>query len=181
MKTLYPTLLITAGLLTLTPLASAQTVPTPRLKPAITQSVSLEGPVQIGLARIDDQRLIAAPFEELRHWAALSMRFDNATKLFPVSPTSLNYVSAPFSKGGAPSSNHLDEIRLAAALQGQSFVLVYGEANTELSGVLLGTYTGRVYGRITHVKGPTAIPDFIAQAEALIGKLNPDAESIMTS
>lgn len=186
------------------PLANAQYIPTPRVKPAA--SISFDTPTSIGLARVDQGRLIVAPFEELRSWAALSMRFEGAATLFPVSPTSLNSVSAEFAEGGQESSNRIDEIRLAAALQGQNFVLIYGEgvdanagmiggqkyeysglSNTvnlpkaQIKGALVGTYTGRIYGVISTNENANPLADFMKKAQTLIGNIDPDAEGRMTS
>lgn len=154
--------------------AAEANVPTPRLKPAPYSDAVMPAGAKVGIARIEEGRLRAAPFNELRDWASMSLTLDPAQISFaPVSPVAL----ARFTPTQFDSSNKIDEIRLAAAEQGMSHVIIYGREsdarwnsfggmaldNTGLTvpaghrlspkgkvkALIVGTYSGTIYGTVT--------------------------------
>lgn len=165
-----------AAIIAFAPNASAAeaNVPTPRLKPAPYDDAVMPAGAKVGIARIEEGRLRAAPFNELRDWASMSLTLDPAQISFaPVSPVAL----ARFTPTQFDSSNKIDEIRLAAAEQGMSHVIIYGREsdarwnsfggmaldNTGLTvpaghrlspkgkvkALIVGTYSGTIYGTVT--------------------------------
>jgi len=184
--------------------AQSATIPTPRLKPA-PNAAMVSSP--IGFARLDQGRMIAAPFSELRDFAALSMRMDGAVTLSPVSPTTLNAVSASYPLGGGESTNRFDEIRLAAAAQGQRYVLIYGMGQDaqwnsfgglalrdtgfvvpvghqfspkgKVKALLVGTYSGTVYGTVTSDDMSEGLTDFTRRVEELLTHIRADDEPVI--
>lgn len=185
-------------------LAQDLNVPTPRLKP-IPAAAMVSAP--IGFARLDEGRMIAAPFSELRDFAAMSIRMDGAVSLSPVSPTTLNAVSASYPAGGHESENKLDEIRLAAAAQGQRYVLIYGmgqdaqwnsfgglalrdtgfvvpaghqlSPKAKVKALLVGTYSGTVYGTVTSDDMSEGLTDFTHRVEDLLTHIRADDEPVI--
>lgn len=129
---------ISAAALCMAASASAQSgaVPSPRVKPSAFTQAAVSAPIlsasdAIGIARIDQGRLIGAPLYELRDWAGLSARLssarDNGANRFaPITPTAIFNVTAAYAMGGRESDNRLDEIRLAAADQNMPYVIIYG-------------------------------------------------------
>ena len=79
---------------------------------------------RIAVARLDGGRLIPTPFGEEFDWEMLAKR-TGATIEQLGAGTALNYVpEIPFD--GTDTENKIDEIRLAAANEGYSHVILYG-------------------------------------------------------
>jgi len=194
-----------AAIIAFTPNASAgdANVPTPRLKPAAHSDAFVPTGAKVGIARIEDGRLRAAPFNELRDWATMSLTLDPARISFaPVSPVAL----ARFTPTQVDSANKIDEIRLAAAEQGMSHVIIYGREadarwnsfggmaldNTGLTipaghrlspkgkvkALIVGTYSGTIYGTVTSQDGES-LGDLTGRVKTVLSGMN--SAQIITS
>lgn len=207
MKNLITSTLIAAAAITALSFspstASAQTVPSPQLKPASTSITAL--PAHIGFARIENGKLIAAPNDELRDFAALSTRLGSAINLAPVSPAAMTRII------GAPhtSENKLDEIRMTAAASGQRFVVIYGAgpdagwnsfgrqalrdtgltvpAGHELSpkgarkALIVGSFSGTIYATVTSNTQTGGADDLTRRIEAVLSEISADSEPFIAS
>lgn len=185
--------------------ASAQTgaAPAPRLKPAATSLTAL--PAHIAIARIDNGKLVAAPHDELRDFAALSGRIGDAVTFAPISPAALSRDLG----ANIDSSNKLDEIRMLAAASGHRFAIIYGTgadarwnsfgrmalrdtgltvpAGQQLSpkgqakALIVGAYSGTIYATVTSNTRTGGIDDLTRRIEAVLGEISADAEPFIAS
>ncbi len=194
----HAALIAIAAIIAFAPNASAleANVPTPRLKPAPYSDALIPSGAKVGIARIEDGRLRAAPFDELRDWATMSLTINPAQVSFaPVSPIAL----AKFTPTQIDSSNKIDEIRLAAAEQGMSHVIIYGREgdaqwnsfggmaldNTGLTvpaghrlspkgkvkALIVGTYSGTIYGTVTSQDGES-LTELTTRVKTVLGAMS---------
>jgi len=102
---------------------------------------------KIGIARLDGGRLIPTPFGEEFDWELLSRRTTANISLLSAGDY-LKYIpEIPF--GGVDTDNKIDEVRLTAANEGYSHVLIYS-MNTD---AYLSSFGGKVLsqtGLIVH-------------------------------
>ena len=88
------------------------------MEPVLTRSA------KIGVARLDGGRLIPTPYGEEFDWELLSRRTDANISLLSAGDY-LKYIpEIPFD--GHDTDNKIDEVRLTAANEGFSHVLIYG-------------------------------------------------------
>lgn len=136
MKTLFKTAAIAALITGFANSASALEVLNPIEVPGTTVSL-FEGAVfeptevatrpqfaKIGVARIDGGRLIPTPFGEEYDWQLLDRRMDTKVELMSAGDY-LKYIPE-IAFQGLDTDNKIDEIRLTAANEGYSHVLIYG-------------------------------------------------------
>lgn len=96
---------------------------------AVTPETKVEMPkldatAKIGVARLDGGRLIPTPYDEEFDWKMLDKRSDADISLMNAG-SYLKYIpEIPFQ--GVDTDNKIDEIRLTAANEGFSHVLIYG-------------------------------------------------------
>jgi len=148
---------------------------------------------KIGIARLDNGRLIPAPLGELADWGFLDKR--SVANFEPISPAAVikNIPEVPM--GGRDSDNKLDEIRMTAADLKMDYVLVYGmgkdaqwgsfggkalmetgfqiDENTvspraSAKAFLVDTYTGKVFGEVTSEEIEFGVGDLTEKVDALI-------------
>ncbi len=151
---------------------------------------------KIGIARIENGRLISAPMAELRNWAALDKLSD--TTFAPISPVAL-FKNVPMGpKIERESENKLDEIRITASDLNMDYVLIYGMGGDaqwgsfagqamaetgftvdkhtisprgEIKALLVNTYTGKVYGTVVSDILTFNISNLTQKVDALINAL----------
>ena len=102
---------------------------------------------KIGIARLDGGRLIPTPFGEEFDWELLSRRTDANISLLSAGDY-LKYIpEIPFD--GVDTDNKIDEVRITAANEGFSHVLIYGlDSDAHLSS--FGGKALRETGLIVH-------------------------------
>jgi len=88
------------------------------------KSPALPKTAKIAVARLDEGRMIPAPYAEEFDWTVLDNRSDMDVSMLNVSDY-LKYIPAT-PLHDAESHNKIDEVRMAAALTGYSHVLIYG-------------------------------------------------------
>lgn len=164
-------LTIAAAIIAFAPGARAAdaSIPAPRLKPAVYNDAALPAAAKVGIARVDEGYLKAASFDELYDWAQMSLRLDPAQINFaPISPVAMAWTIP----NSFEAQNKVDQIRLAAANQGMSHVIIYGQSDDQgfggissagqglsgeiaaprghgtLTAIVVGTYSGRIYGTV---------------------------------
>lgn len=82
---------------------------------------------QIGLARIDNGRLIVTPHTEMKRWSQMgSALSETIGGLTPIDVARYVSNTPDIPMHGRDSDNKLDEIRMTAADQGLDYVLLYG-------------------------------------------------------
>lgn len=79
---------------------------------------------KIAVARLDGGRLIPTPFGEEFDWELLDRRVDHNIELLPTS-SFLKYIPE-IALDGQDTDNKIDEVRLMAANEGYSHVIIYG-------------------------------------------------------
>jgi len=85
---------------------------------------ALDITAKIGVARLDGGRLIPTPYEEEFDWKLLNKRSDMNISLMSAGAY-LKYIpEIPFQ--GIDTDNKIDEVRITAANEGFSHVLIYG-------------------------------------------------------
>jgi len=198
----HAALIAVAAIVAFAPSASAAggDVPTPRVKPAAYSDAVMTAGAKVGIARIEDGRLRAAPFNELRDWASMSTTMDPARISFaPVSPVAL----ARLTPTEVDSDNKIDEIRLAAAQQGMSHVIIYGRESDarwnsfggmaldstgltvpaghrlspkgKVKALIVGTYSGTIYGTVTSQDGES-LTELTSRVKTVLGRMGADAD-----
>ncbi|MEP1231709.1 MAG: hypothetical protein ABJG88_13635 [Litorimonas sp.] len=104
--------------------AAQNTLPRDILKPTLQMTAEMK----IGVARLDGGRLIPTPYSEEFDWELLARRTaKNSGATIEVMNTGdyLKYIpEIPFH--GIDTDNKIDEIRLTAANEGYSHVIIYG-------------------------------------------------------
>ena len=162
------------------------------------QTPCIKGNAKIGIARLDQGRLIAAPIAELRDWAYLNNRSN--VKFDIISPAAhiKNIPEVPM-MGGRDSDNKLDEIRMTASDLRMDYVLIYGmgmdarwgsfggkamiDTGFKLTNnqyapagrakaLLVNTYTGKILGTIVSEDIEFSIGDLTDKIEVLIHDLS---------
>jgi len=138
MKTLFKTAAIAALITGFANSASALEILNPLSVPgyeielfegqAISE-VNLETPAlpktaKIAVARLDQGRMIPAPYGEEYDWKLLDKRSDMTVSMLSVSDY-LKYIPAT-ELHIADSDNRIDEVRMTAAAEGFSHVIIYG-------------------------------------------------------
>jgi len=88
------------------------------------QSPTLPKTAKIAVARLDEGRMIPTPYAEETDWQLLNKRSEMDVSMLSVSDY-LKYVPAqPLHI--ADSDNRIDEVRMTAALEGYSHLIIYG-------------------------------------------------------
>lgn len=151
---------------------------------------------RIAVARLDGGKLIPTPFGEEYDWELLDRRVDLNIDLLP--PASFLKYTANYAFADGDTDNEIDEIRLTAANEGFSHVILYGLdadaywasfggkalpdtglvigdecdcwAGAKAKALLVNTHTGEVLG--------TATADDVTYN---IGKLADDMERVLDS
>ena len=151
---------------------------------------------RIAVARLDGGKLIPTPFGEEYDWELLDRRVDLNIDLLP--PASFLKYTANYAFADGDTDNEIDEIRLTAANEGFSHVILYGLdadaywasfggkalpdtglvigdecdcwAGAKAKALLVDTHTGEVLG--------TATADDVTYN---IGKLADDMERVLDS
>lgn len=96
----------------------------PSLSENIVKTPALPTTAKIAVARLDQGRMIPTPYAEERDWTLLDQRSKQDISLLSVSDY-LKYVPAtPLHI--AQNDNRIDEVRMTAALEGYSHVIIYG-------------------------------------------------------
>lgn len=189
----------------LAPMAFANDIPVPRLKPSPYLELELtqnEAPL-IGIARIEDGKLVAAPASELLDWVSMDNRvMDNVATFKPLSPVKL--ASLMPENQSIDSDNKIDEIRMAAADSGMRYVIIYGfdrdaawnsfgrqklsdtglyvpaghklSAKGKVKALIVGTYSGTIYGTVTSNDLDEGLGNFTKRVEDVVKAL-PDREA----
>ncbi|NNC37329.1 MAG: hypothetical protein HKO02_07725 [Hyphomonadaceae bacterium] len=158
-----------------------------------TQEPIFNTNAKIGVARLDNGRLIPAPLSELLDWQFLDKR--SVVNFEPISPAAVikNIPEVPM--GGRDSDNKLDEIRMTAADLKMDYVLVYGLGKDALWGcfggkalletgfqfdentvspragakaLLVDTYSGKIFGEVTSELIEFGVGDLTDKVDALI-------------
>ena len=95
--------------------------------PALSETAeapTLPKTAKIAVARLDQGRMIPTPYAEETDWKLLDKRFEMDVSMLSVSDY-LKYIPAqPLHI--ADSDNRIDEVRMTAALEGYSHVILYG-------------------------------------------------------
>ena len=160
------------------------------------QKAAFNTHAKIGIARLDNGRLIPAPLGELQDWVFLDKR--SVASFAPISPAAMikNIPEVPMD--GRDSDNKLDEIRMTAADLEMDYVLVYGvgkdaqwgsfggralmdtgfqiDENTVspragAKAFLVDTYTGKIFGEVTSEDIEFGVGDLTDKVDALIAEL----------
>lgn len=190
--------------LTLSPAVSAQTVPSPSLKPVVAAPIANIA-ADIAVAKVRDGKLVLAPFAELRDFAELEMRLGDKIGLTPITP---DYVSRTIH---APqgSDNAVDEIRMTAAAKAKRYTIIYGfgpDAGTESLGrvdmtqtgliapaadktparrtykaVIVGSFTGKVYATVTSDTYTNGVDDLTRRIEAALSEIPSGSEPFIAA
>ena len=187
-----------AGLTMLPPVAGAQTVPSPKLKPSPASVTNM--PAEIAIAKVRRGELARASFSDMRDFAELEMRMDGRVDFSPITPDWLDRtIAAP-----QEASNTIDEIRMTAAANGNRFTIIYGygpDAGDEAVGrlslsdaglisaattrtsspttykaMIIGSYTGTVYGTVTSDTYTNGLDDLTRRLEAKLSEISTDSE-----
>jgi len=88
------------------------------------QTLSIETTAKIAVARLDGGRLIPTPYNEEFDWTMLDKRLSAEITLMNAG-SYLKYIpEIPFQ--GQDTDNKIDEVRITAAAEGFSYVLIYG-------------------------------------------------------
>ena len=96
----------------------------PTLSQTSFKAPALPKTAKIAVARLDQGRLIPTPYSEEYDWTLLDKRSDMEVSLLSLSAY-LKYIPAtPLHI--AQSDNRIDEVRMTAALEGYSHVIIYG-------------------------------------------------------
>ncbi len=96
----------------------------PTLSQTNIKTPALPKTAKIAVARLDEGRLIPTPYGEEYDWTLLDKRSDMEVSLLSLSAY-LKYIPAtPLHI--AQSDNRIDEVRMTAALEGYSHVIIYG-------------------------------------------------------
>lgn len=96
----------------------------PTLSQTNIKTPALPKTAKIAVARLDEGRLIPTPYSEEYDWTLLDKRSDMEVSLLSLSAY-LKYIPAtPLHI--AQSDNRIDEVRMTAALEGYSHVIIYG-------------------------------------------------------
>ena len=96
----------------------------PTLSQTSLKTPALPKTAKIAVARLDEGRLIPTPYGEEYDWTLLDKRSDMDVSLLSLSAY-LKYIPAtPLHI--AQSDNRIDEVRMTAALEGYSHVIIYG-------------------------------------------------------
>ena len=96
----------------------------PTLSQTNINAPALPKTAKIAVARLDEGRLIPTPYSEEYDWTLLDKRSDMDVSLLSLSAY-LKYIPAtPLHI--AQSDNRIDEVRMTAALEGYSHVIIYG-------------------------------------------------------
>ena len=96
----------------------------PTLSQTSFKTPALPKTAKIAVARLDQGRLIPTPYGEEYDWTLLDKRSDMDVSLLSLSAY-LKYIPAtPLHI--AQSDNRIDEVRMTAALEGYSHVIIYG-------------------------------------------------------
>lgn len=96
----------------------------PTLSQTSFKAPALPKTAKIAVARLDEGRLIPTPYSEEYDWTLLDKRSDMEVSLLSLSAY-LKYIPAtPLHI--AQSDNRIDEVRMTAALEGYSHVIIYG-------------------------------------------------------
>jgi len=152
---------------------------------------------KIGIARLDGGRLIPTPYAEEFDWKMLDKRSEADISLMNTG-SYLKYIpEIPFQ--GVDTDNKIDEIRLTAANEGFSHVLIYGVGpdahwasfgdkalretglavkdgceswqRAKAKALLVNAYTGEVLGAATADNIEFNIGELADNVERLVGKL----------
>ncbi len=91
---------------------------------AFIEQEKLDENSRIAVARIDGGRFIATPFSEEADWAFLDKRVDVKLDMLKAGDHFKYIPEIPFN--GIDTDNKIDEIRLTAANEGYSHVILYG-------------------------------------------------------
>lgn len=96
----------------------------PTLSETSFTAPALPKSAKIAVARLDEGRMIPAPYGEEYDWTLLDKRSDMDVSLLSLSAY-LKYIPAtPLHI--AQSDNRIDEVRMTAAMEGYSHVIIYG-------------------------------------------------------
>lgn len=96
----------------------------PVIGETITMSPALDKTAKIGVARLDGGRLIPTPYTEEFDWKMLDKRLGADITLMNAG-SYLKYIpEIPFQ--GQDTDNKIDEVRITAAAEGYSHVIIYG-------------------------------------------------------
>ena len=96
----------------------------PVLKEVKVQSPALEKTAKIAVARLDGGRMIPTPYGEEVDWKMLDKRTEADISLMTAGSYLKYTPEIPFQ--GQDTDNKIDEVRLTAAAEGYSHVLIYG-------------------------------------------------------
>lgn len=114
--------------LEVTSLAEIQSTPDATTQPITAPSLTLTPQMKIAVARLDGGRLIPTPYSEEFDWELLARRTkqkSGATVEIMNAGDFIKYIpELPFD--GRDSDSKIDEIRLTAANEGYSHVIIYG-------------------------------------------------------
>lgn len=131
MKTLLKSVALTALITGFANTATANAPLSTNIQPASYTHISIDDvnaalprATKIGIARLDEGRLITLPYSEATDWTTLNAR--GATQFIPVS-ASLYLTNTPdIDLNGQGSTNIIDQIRMTARDQGLDYLVIYG-------------------------------------------------------
>lgn len=96
----------------------------PVMAETITTLPALEASAKIGVARLDGGRLIPTPYGEEFDWKMLDKRIGADISLLSAGDYLKYTPEIPFQ--GQDTDNKIDEVRITAAAEGYSHVIIYG-------------------------------------------------------